>query len=110
NVHYSCTYSDDPVLSMRVQVGHSPDPDDAFMFYGFAKGAVKLDGYEFVEVVEDIESLNKRAMKSELEVTALSAHAYALVSEKYYVLSSGASMDAVMDLWSWLGNQFAPRS
>jgi 1,4-dihydroxy-6-naphthoate synthase len=62
------------------------------MFYGFAKGAVTLDGCEFVEVVEDIESLNKRAMKSELEVTAISAHAYALVSEKYYVLSSGASM------------------
>jgi len=77
---------------MRIRVGHSPDPDDAFMFYGFVKGAVKLDGYEFVEVVEDIESLNRRAMKSELEVTALSAHAYALVSEKYYVLSSGASM------------------
>ena len=77
---------------MRIRVGHSPDPDDAFMFYGFAKGAVKLEGYEFVEVVEDIESLNKRAMRSELEVTALSAHAYALVSEKYYVLSCGASM------------------
>jgi len=76
----------------EVTVAHSPDSDDAFMFYGFVKGAVKLDGYEFVEVVEDIESLNKRAMKSELEVTALSAHAYALVSEKYYVLSSGASM------------------
>ena len=77
---------------MRIRVGHSPDPDDAFMYYGFVKGAVKLDGYEFVEVVEDIESLNRRAINGELEVTALSAHAYALVSEKYYVLSSGASM------------------
>jgi 1,4-dihydroxy-6-naphthoate synthase len=77
---------------MRIRVGHSPDADDAFMFYGLVKGAVKLGGYEFVEVVEDIESLNKKALKAELEVTALSAHTYALVSDKYYVLSCGSSM------------------
>ncbi|MCL5318930.1 MAG: ABC transporter substrate-binding protein [Thaumarchaeota archaeon] len=77
---------------MKVRVGHSPDPDDAFMFYGFSSGAVKLRGYEFIEVVEDIESLNKRAMKGELEVTAVSANAYAFTDNKYYILSSGSSM------------------
>jgi 1,4-dihydroxy-6-naphthoate synthase len=78
---------------MKVRVGHSPDPDDAFMFYGFSNGAVKIEGYEFVEVVEDIESLNKRAMlNQELEVTAVSAKAYAFTNNKYYILSSGSSM------------------
>ena len=62
-----------------IQVGHSPDPDDAFMFYGIQAGKVNTFGYKVDHVVEDIESLNQRAMKGELEVTAISLHCYAHV-------------------------------
>jgi 1,4-dihydroxy-6-naphthoate synthase len=75
-----------------LRVGHSPDPDDAFMFYGLAKGLVRGDQFEIEHVVEDIESLNQRALKGDLEVTAISAHAYPYVADKYYVMRCGASM------------------
>jgi 1,4-dihydroxy-6-naphthoate synthase len=75
-----------------VKVGHSPDPDDAFMFYGLASGKVKLDGITIEHMLEDIQSLNIRAMKAELEVTAISAHAFAFVADKYWIMKTGASM------------------
>ena len=75
-----------------VHVGHSPDPDDAFMFYGLANGKVKLPGITIEHMLEDIQSLNERAMKAELEVTAISAHAFPHVSDKYWIMKTGASM------------------
>lgn len=78
--------------SRTIRVGHSPDPDDAFMFYGLASGKVKLEGISIEHRLEDIQSLNDRALRGELELTAISAHAYSYVSDKYWILSSGASM------------------
>ena len=75
-----------------VRVGHSPDPDDAFMFYGIASGAVDTAGFEVEQVLEDIESLNRRALAGELEVTAVSIHAYAHLADRYALMSCGASM------------------
>ncbi len=75
-----------------LQIGHSPDPDDAFMFYGFGSGKVTIPGYEIDHVLDDIQSLNVRAMKAELPVTAISAHAYPYVSEHYWIMKTGASM------------------
>ncbi len=75
-----------------IRVGHSPDPDDAFMFYGLASGKVKLEGITIEHMLEDIQSLNVRAMKAELEVTAISAHAFPAVAEHYWVMRTGASM------------------
>jgi len=73
-------------------VGHSPDPDDAFMFYGLATGKVKLEGIQIEHILEDIQCLNERAMKAELEVTAISAHAFPYVADKYWIMKTGASM------------------
>jgi 1,4-dihydroxy-6-naphthoate synthase len=75
-----------------IRVGHSPDPDDAFMFYGLSSGKVKLDGIVIEHMLEDIQSLNVRAMRGELEVTAISAHAYPSVADKYWIMRTGASM------------------
>lgn len=75
-----------------VRVGHSPDPDDAFMFYGLASGKVKLEGVQIEHILEDIQSLNRRALNAELEVTAISAHAFPHVAEKYWIMKTGASM------------------
>ena len=75
-----------------IRVGHSPDPDDAFMFYGLSSGKVKLDGIIIEHMLEDIQSLNVRAMNGELEVTAISAHAYPSVAGKYWIMKTGASM------------------
>ncbi|MCL0043958.1 ABC transporter substrate-binding protein [Dehalococcoidia bacterium] len=76
----------------QLRVGHSPDADDAFMFFGFAQGAVKTEPYEIIHVVEDIESLNKRALEGELEVTAISAAAYPSMAKHYRILACGASV------------------
>ena len=84
----AATATDAPIL----RVGHSPDPDDAFMFYGLAHGAVKIRNYRIEHVLEDIESLNRRAAACELEVTAISAHAYPRVASAYHILATGASM------------------
>lgn len=87
--------SNDPtiaVLQPVLRVGHSPDPDDAFMFYGLAHGAVKIRDYRIEHVLEDIESLNRRAAAHDLEVTAISAHAYPRVADAYHILATGASM------------------
>jgi 5,8-dihydroxy-2-naphthoate synthase len=75
-----------------IRVGHSPDPDDAFMFYGLASGKVKIDGIRIEHVMEDIQSLNERAMRAELEVTAISAHAFVHVADHYWIMRTGASM------------------
>lgn len=75
-----------------LRVGHSPDPDDAFMFYGLAFDFVKIDDYKIEHVLEDIQSLNVRAMRGELEVSAISAHVYPFVEDKYYIMRTGASM------------------
>jgi 1,4-dihydroxy-6-naphthoate synthase len=77
-----------PTLS----IGHSPDPDDAFMFCALSMGAVKIRDFEIEHVLEDIESLNRRASKEELDVTAISAHAFLDVSDRYWILATGASM------------------
>ena len=76
----------------QIRIGHSPDSDDAFMFYALAKKLIPTDGFEVVHVIEDIESLNKRALTSELEVTAISIHAYAYVSQDYALMPCGASI------------------
>src|SRR5689334_6411249 len=77
---------------MKITVAHSPDSDDAFMFFGFASGAVKVDGFEVDQVLADIESLNKAAFDGKYEVTAVSFHAYAHLTDKYALLPHGASM------------------
>ena len=76
----------------EITLGHSPDPDDAFMFYGLAAGKIDCEGLTFKHIIEDIETLNKRAMNAELDVTAVSIHAYAYVLDKYALLTSGASI------------------
>lgn len=76
----------------RVRVGHSPDPDDAFMFYGIAAGAIDTEGFAIEQVLEDIESLNRRALERELEVSAVSIHAYTHLAADYALMSCGASM------------------
>jgi len=75
-----------------IHVGHSPDPDDAFMFYGLSSGKVRLDGIVIEHVLQDIQSLNERALRGELEVTAVSAHAYPSIADKYWIMRTGASM------------------
>ncbi|HEY7725902.1 MAG TPA: MqnA/MqnD/SBP family protein [Anaeromyxobacteraceae bacterium] len=78
-------------MPTTVRVAHSPDSDDAFMFYGLASGAVGSPGIEFVHELSDIETLNRAALEGRYEVTALSVHAYAYLHEKYLLLDSGAS-------------------
>ncbi len=77
---------------MEIRVAHSPDSDDAFMFYALATEKLEAGQYRFLHTLEDIESLNRRAMRGEYEVTAVSIHAYAYIADKYALLSSGASM------------------
>lgn len=74
------------------RIGHSPDPDDAFMFYALSTGRVKLPGFVVEHVLEDIETLNHRAVRGEYEMTAISAHAYPQVADRYQVMMTGASM------------------
>ena len=78
-------------MPTTVRVAHSPDSDDAFMFYGLASGAVRAEGYEFVHELGDIETLNRAALDAKYEVTALSVHAYAYLADKYMLLDAGAS-------------------
>jgi len=73
-------------------LGHSPDPDDAFMFYAMAEHKIDLRGYQFAHRLEDIQTLNERAMRGELDISAISIHAYAYVSDRYALLPCGASM------------------
>jgi 1,4-dihydroxy-6-naphthoate synthase len=73
-------------------LGHSPDPDDAFMFYGLAKELIPTPGFRFSHILQDIQTLNERATRGELDISAISIHAYAFVSDQYALLPSGASM------------------
>jgi len=82
-----------------IRVAHSPDSDDAFMFYALAEGKIDTDGLRYVHELQDIESLNQRALRGELEVTAVSIHAYAYLADRYALLPHGASM----------GDQYGPR-
>jgi 1,4-dihydroxy-6-naphthoate synthase len=82
-----------------IRVAHSPDSDDAFMFYALASGKIDTEGLTYVHELQDIETLNQRAMRGELEVTAVSIHAYAYLSDRYALLSHGASM----------GDRYGPR-
>jgi len=75
-----------------VRIGHSPDPDDAFMFYALTAGKVAVPGVRVEHVLEDIESLNRRARSAELEVTAVSFATYLLIAERYRMMDPGASM------------------
>ena len=77
---------------IKVRLGHSPDPDDAFMFWGLAKGEVDPRGFEFEHVLQDIQTLNEWALEGRLEVTAISLHAYPHVQDRYVLLPHGASM------------------
>ncbi len=78
--------------SRLIRVGHSPDPDDAFMFYALAHNKLDTGGLRFEHQLQDIETLNRRALRGELEVTAISIHAYAHLLDKYALLPSGCSM------------------
>jgi 1,4-dihydroxy-6-naphthoate synthase len=75
-----------------LQVGHTPDPDDAFMFYGFQQEAISIPGYRVVHVLKDIQELNVLARRGELEVTAVSAAAYPGIADKYWIMNVGASV------------------
>src|SRR5262249_21651777 len=75
-----------------IRVGHSPDPDDAFMFYALAHDKIDTGELTFRHELQDIETLNRRALRGELEVTAVSIHAHAYLLEKYALLPSGCSM------------------
>lgn len=76
----------------KLTLGHSPDPDDAFMFYALAKDLLPTGSFVFEHILQDIQTLNERATRGELDITAISIHAYAYVSDKYALLPSGASM------------------
>ena len=82
-----------------IRVAHSPDSDDAFMFYALAQGKVDTGDLRYVHELQDIETLNQRALRGELEVTAVSIHAYAYLSDRYALLPHGASM----------GDRYGPR-
>jgi 1,4-dihydroxy-6-naphthoate synthase len=81
-----------PVSDQLIRLGHSPDPDDAFMFYALAKDMIPTDGFRFEHELNDIETLNRWAVEGRLEVTAISVHAYAYLADKYRLLPHGASM------------------
>ncbi len=81
-----------PSDTQLLRLGHSPDPDDAFMFYGLAKGLLPTGRYRFEHVLQDIQTLNIRARRGDLEITAISIHAYPYVADKYALTSCGSSM------------------
>ena len=80
------------MIERPITLGHSPDPDDAFMFYGLAKGLIPTHGFQFEHILQDIQTLNERATRGELDISAISIHAYAYVCGDYALLPSGASM------------------
>ena len=85
--------------SRVIHVAHSPDADDAFMFWAMAEGKIDTDGRRYVHELADIETLNRRALAGELEVTAVSIHAYAHLADRYALLAHGAS----------IGDRYGPR-
>lgn len=79
-------------MRQKLTLGHSPDPDDAFMFFALAKGLVDDKGYDFEHILQDIQTLNERAQREELDISAVSLHAFAYISDKYALLPCGASI------------------
>ncbi len=79
-------------MTQTLQLGHSPDPDDAFMFYGLAKERLDTGKWRFKHILQDIQTLNQRAMKGDLEISAISIHAFPYVADKYALMSCGSSM------------------
>ena len=77
---------------MLIRLGHSPDPDDAFMFWALAEGRLDTRGLDFEHVLRDIQTLNNWALEGRLEVSAISLHAYPFVQDRYLLLPHGASM------------------
>lgn len=77
---------------MLIQVAHSPDSDDAFMFYALSQGKIPTEGYKFTHILQDIETLNQAAFAGRYEISAVSIHAYASLTDRYALLDSGASM------------------
>lgn len=86
-------------MTTTIRIAHSPDSDDAFMFYALAEGKIDTDGIVYIHELADIETLNQRALRGELEVTAASIHAYAYLADRYALLPHGASM----------GDRYGPR-
>ncbi|HEX5437870.1 MAG TPA: MqnA/MqnD/SBP family protein [Gemmatimonadaceae bacterium] len=86
-------------MTSTIHVAHSPDSDDAFMFYALANGLIETDGLTYVHELQDIETLNQRALRGELDVTAVSIHAYAYLADRYALLPHGSSM----------GDRYGPR-
>jgi 1,4-dihydroxy-6-naphthoate synthase len=86
-------------MPRTIRVGHSPDSDDAFMFYALAEGLIDTGDLRYTHELQDIETLNRRALKGELDVTAVSIHAYAYLADRYALLPSGSSM----------GDRYGPR-
>ncbi|MEK7401706.1 MAG: MqnA/MqnD/SBP family protein [Gemmatimonadota bacterium] len=86
-------------MTRTIQVAHSPDSDDAFMFYALADGKIDTGDLRYQHILQDIETLNQRALRGELEVTAVSIHAYAYLADQYTLLPHGASM----------GDKYGPR-
>ena len=86
-------------MTTTIHVAHSPDSDDAFMFYALAEGMIDTEGLRYIHELQDIETLNRRALRGELEVTAVSIHAYAYLADRYALLPHGASM----------GDRYGPR-
>src|SRR2546421_11090268 len=82
----------EPQMSAPLKLGHSPDSDDAFMFYGLAEHHVETGGLQFEHILKDIQTLNEWAREGRLECTAISVHAYAYVHDRYAILTHGASM------------------
>ena len=80
------------VAERTIRVGHSPDSDDAFMFYALTHDKIDTGGLKFVHQLEDIETLNRRALNGELEVSAVSIHAFAHLADRYALMASGSSM------------------
>ena len=87
------------ITPRTIHVAHSPDSDDAFMFYALAEGKIDTEGLTYVHELQDIESLNQRALRGELEVTAVSIHAYAYLTDRYALLPHGGS----------IGDRYGPR-
>jgi 1,4-dihydroxy-6-naphthoate synthase len=86
-------------MTKTIRVAHSPDSDDAFMFYALAEGKIDTGELRYVHELSDIETLNRRALSGDLEVTAVSIHAYAYLAQRYALLNSGSSM----------GDRYGPR-
>ena len=86
------TRSDSVIETTPLTLGHSPDPDDAFMFYGLATNKLDTRGWRFEHVLQDIQTLNERAMRGELDITAISIHAYPYVADFYALTHCGSSM------------------